>query len=564
MNIKYGKSKRIMASESDGNYDKSFKAKGTTYYIEMLSGAGNYVAKWWDSSDNGLGYNNKGWVAIEGKNYRALNNISDVSSDNIIDLLSVVSDYDRKPGKPIQDRIKREVAKLLDFDAINSACGKKSVKASYDPDTAVGIFYESLDILNRFFKGTCVFKATVGSYNMPKCTSYYENDGVDFLRDLSSLIKDNSSQAIMEWIEQYESNPLYLAVINGTEDEYIQEHISGEDMNNIDPTVDLGFVDEWYDMFDHDCYLLGVEIADQICGYLSYFSDIVADADGSYDYEDDFYEVRLNYYGDNVTSSTKPKSSRRGVNASTKRSRSAKAVKASTYNSIELTFISPNLETGRLVVDKAREIGGFGSTWNEHSWVYIDVPSDQSVDNVDDLIQYAQSVGVYLNRPSAKLLDAWADSKAQTVLRGCTEKSVKASAIMSAADISNLTIYVPSYCYVDVMVDSYEQGEGEQVNSWTFQVADGFRTAQDLIDDIAESSGIFSNDINDYVVLDSSLQTDATVNVDNMIPTDAEIEAWKRGELELYVAHLWVNLQVGSATHDITDEEAEAFGLSIY
>lgn len=104
-----------------------------------------------------------------------------------------------------------------------------------------------------------------------------------------------------------------------------------------------------------------------------------------------------------------------------------KSVKASTYNSIELTFISPDLETGSSVVDKAREIGGFGSTWNEHSWVYIDVPSAQSVDNVDDLIEYAQSVGVYLNRPSAKLLDAWADSKTQTVLRGCTEKPVKAS-----------------------------------------------------------------------------------------------------------------------------------------
>lgn len=146
----------------------------------------------------------------------------------------------------------------------------------------------------------------------------------------------------------------------------------------------------------------------------------------------------------------------------------------------------------------------------------------------------------------------------------CRRRSVKASAVMGAMDTENLTIYVPSYCYVDVMVDSYEQGEGEQVNSWTFQVADGFRTAQELIDDIAESSGIFSNDINDYVVLDSSLQTDATVNAENGIPTEEELEAWKRGELELYTAHLWVRLQVGSKTHDMTEDEAEAFGLSVY
>lgn len=143
-------------------------------------------------------------------------------------------------------------------------------------------------------------------------------------------------------------------------------------------------------------------------------------------------------------------------------------------------------------------------------------------------------------------------------------RPVRASRIFAAADIENLTIYVPSYCYVDVVVDDYEQGEGEQVNSWTFQVADGFQTAQELINDIAASSGIFSNDINDYVVLDSSLQTSAFVNADNDIPTESEVEAWKRGELELYSAHLWVRLQVGSATHDMTEDEAEAFGLSVY
>lgn len=144
------------------------------------------------------------------------------------------------------------------------------------------------------------------------------------------------------------------------------------------------------------------------------------------------------------------------------------------------------------------------------------------------------------------------------------KKPVKASRIMGAADTSNLRIFVPSNCYVDVVVDSYEQGEGEQVNSWNFAIADSFKTAQELIDDIAESSFIFSSDINDYVFLDGSLQTDATVNGDNDIPTQEELEAWKRGELELYVAHLWVRLDVGASTHMMTEDEAEAFGLSVY
>ena len=198
---------------------------------------------------------------------------------------------------------------------------RKAVKAArkkYDTNKAINIFYESLENLNKFFKGTCIFRHTVGSVYMPDYAAYYEDDGYDFLKDLSELIKDNSSQAIMEWIEKYETNPLYLAVVNGTEDEYIQEHISGEDMNNIDPTVAEGFVDEWYNAFYNDCYKLGREVADSICSFLSYFSESVEEADGSYDYQNDFYEMQINYFGDKVVSSTNRKAvkaSRRAIMA---------------------------------------------------------------------------------------------------------------------------------------------------------------------------------------------------------------------------------------------------------
>lgn len=144
------------------------------------------------------------------------------------------------------------------------------------------------------------------------------------------------------------------------------------------------------------------------------------------------------------------------------------------------------------------------------------------------------------------------------------KNNVGRRAIKAATDNSQPYIYVQGPCYVDVAVDDYEKGELNHVNSWEFDIADGFKTAQELVDDIAESSYIFSNDINDYVVLDSSLQTDALVNAENELPSDDEVERWKRGELELYIAHLWVKLKVGVATHDMTDDEAEKFGLSVY
>lgn len=122
-----GAKKSVKAAEQDGNCDKSFKMQGTTYCIEMINDGGSYVAKWWDSSDNGLGYNNKGWVALNNDFGR---NTGKFSSENIESLLSVISEYDRKPGKPVQDRIKREIAKLINFDTINSSCGRKSIKSS--------------------------------------------------------------------------------------------------------------------------------------------------------------------------------------------------------------------------------------------------------------------------------------------------------------------------------------------------------------------------------------------------------------------------------------------------
>lgn len=120
---------KITASEADNRYDKSFKMKGVTYFIEMLPDAGNHVAKWWDTSDNSLRYNNKGWVSL--RNEFGMNR-GKFSPENIESLLIVSSEYNRTPGKPVQDRIKKEVAKMIDFTAINSASGKKSytVKAS--------------------------------------------------------------------------------------------------------------------------------------------------------------------------------------------------------------------------------------------------------------------------------------------------------------------------------------------------------------------------------------------------------------------------------------------------
>ena len=145
-----------------------------------------------------------------------------------------------------------------------------------------------------------------------------------------------------------------------------------------------------------------------------------------------------------------------------------------------------------------------------------------------------------------------------------SRRSIKASRRpIKAAELSGNKILVRSKAYVDISEDDYEQGVGSYVNQWDFDVRGEYASAQELIKTIADNSYVFSENIEDYYFLDGSLHTSATVDVDNDIPTEDQIEAWKRGEEMLYIADLYLPLEVGSV-RDMTDEEAEAFGLSIY
>lgn len=121
------------------------------------------------------------------------------------------------------------------------------------------------------------------------------------------------------------------------------------------------------------------------------------------------------------------------------------------------------------------------------------------------------------------------------------------------------------YAEVEVCEDSYEEGELNYVNSWDIDSLkhQEFDDINSLIEAIADASYIFTADKGDYVYIDGRIDTDATVNSDNELPSDEEYAAWRRGELMLYNAHLMVGLEMvpNGYTHDMTEEEAEAFGL---
>lgn len=143
-------------------------------------------------------------------------------------------------------------------------------------------------------------------------------------------------------------------------------------------------------------------------------------------------------------------------------------------------------------------------------------------------------------------------------------RSIKSSTITAAADISGAKIIIRYPAFVDITEDDYEQGAvGPYVNSWDFDVRGEYNSADELIKAIANNSYVFSDKLEDYYFMDGSLRTSAEVDVDNEIPSEGQYEAWKRGEEQLYIADMYLAIEVGSV-HEMTDDEAEAFGLQIY
>ena len=94
------------------NATKSFIRNGITYTITMLEKVKSirdfdgYVARWKDSSDNGFGYNNKGFIGVS----HSFNHHDDKP---IRDHMYVNSSYDRIPRKPIKDLLINTVLSMV-------------------------------------------------------------------------------------------------------------------------------------------------------------------------------------------------------------------------------------------------------------------------------------------------------------------------------------------------------------------------------------------------------------------------------------------------------------------
>ena len=114
---------------------------------------------------------------------------------------------------------------------------------------------------------------------------------------------------------------------------------------------------------------------------------------------------------------------------------------------------------------------------------------------------------------------------------------------------------------VDCYEDDYENGEGDFVNSWDFDVRGEYDSAEDLIKAIVKATYLFDFKVNEFTFEGGSITTSDLVDEENVQADKKDIELWKKGEKTLYSANMWLPLECIYDKHRMTDDEASHFGF---
>lgn len=132
-----------------------------------------------------------------------------------------------------------------------------------------------------------------------------------------------------------------------------------------------------------------------------------------------------------------------------------------------------------------------------------------------------------------------------------------------------MKIFVKGSAYVDVVEDSYENGE-QPGTGFKFDVNFNgtYSTIERLLAEVHSTLPYFSPDPTMWLGLPESygdmatIQSDALVSVDEYSedieePTPDEIQAWKRGEIKLYNTHISIPIMVGEIRNATYEDFAE-------
>lgn len=140
-------------------------------------------------------------------------------------------------------------------------------------------------------------------------------------------------------------------------------------------------------------------------------------------------------------------------------------------------------------------------------------------------------------------------------------------------------VYKILNCFTTVHEDSYENGEGKFANCWSLHEHSEHDTIKELLEHLNETylyhRGKKDEGVKNWFIFEDPdlvkkgeirFDTDQIVNVDNQEACDYEIEAWKKGERQLYSAHttLYVKAVIEEdVKYDEMLKDAQDIGLEL-
>lgn len=116
---------------------------------------------------------------------------------------------------------------------------------------------------------------------------------------------------------------------------------------------------------------------------------------------------------------------------------------------------------------------------------------------------------------------------------------------------------------VDIHVDDYNEGEGEYIQSFNLRLKGEYNSIDSLIKDICDEFGERECNLGNFVFYEeqSAIGTNFLVNDDNWVADEMEIEAWKNGRETLYIADVYVPVQVATKSRDMTYDDVKDMGF---
>ena len=111
--------------EELNNIKDKFTRDGVTYEIEIYPEESGYIARWEDDTDNGFGYDNRGFVNLSNTDLRYAIDKNGVAKPE--DYISVISEFDRPLKKEVEKEIIRRVLTLK-----NKTDAEESLRESLD------------------------------------------------------------------------------------------------------------------------------------------------------------------------------------------------------------------------------------------------------------------------------------------------------------------------------------------------------------------------------------------------------------------------------------------------